>query len=230
MLQASSFPQKGFSCMLIIRFMRRFNQLRDDFLLELASILLLVGFSVGTVDVLTRGSLTAQPWFQDVWAVVQALSIDVLFFAVWGRVRRATWGGWRANIRNSVMVLVGLLLALVAALVNGLVNVQQLLSLPDIAAAMAALGIDQVVFTIARSILIVFVAALVALFGRSEEPKAAEIVSAVVENPLNGKLVALPAPESEAASDGQPFRGARQDSRSSRILVRGAPGWSSDGR
>ncbi len=199
----------------VIRFMRRFNALRDDFLLELASILLLVGFSVGTVDVLTRGGLTAQPWFQDIWAVVQALSIDVLFFAVWGRVRRATWGGWRANIRNSVMVFVGLLLALVAALVNGLVNVQQLLSLPDIAAAMAALGIDQVAFTIARSLLIVFVAALVALFGRSDEPvPAARPAQPAQEKPLAPIAASEPLPrgnknhhqpESEPAPNGQPF-------------------------
>lgn len=159
--------------MWVIRRLRRFNQLRDDFLLELASILLLVGFSTGTVDVLTKGSLTAQGWFQDVWAVVQALSIDVLFFAVWGRVSRAEWRGWRACMKNSAMVFVGLLLALIAALVNGLVNVQQLLSLPDIAAAMAALHIDQVTFTVARSILIVFVAALIALFGRAEKVESA---------------------------------------------------------
>jgi hypothetical protein len=180
--------------------MRRFNSLRDDFLLELASILLLLGFSVGTIDVLTRGGLTAQPWFQDVWAVVQALSIDVLFFAVWGRVRCAHWGGWKANVKNSVMVFVGLLLALVAALVNGLVNVQQLLSLPNMATAMNALHIDQVDFTIARSILIVFVAALVALFGRSDEPKA-EI------RHLPVTLVPLPLHESEAANNGTaPFQ------------------------
>ncbi len=154
--------------MRVVNWLRAFNQIRDDLMIEIASTLLLLGFVVGTVDVLTRGSLTTNAIFQDAWSVVQALTVDVLFFAVWGRVGRASWNNlnWRQIVQNAILIIVGILLLGVAVLVNGLVNEQQLLSLPSMAATMSALGVDQTAFTMARSVLVGVLAVLIAVVGR----------------------------------------------------------------
>lgn len=148
--------------------LRAFNEWRDDFLIEASTGFLMLGFVAGTVDVFTKGGLSANYDFTIAWATVQAIAIDGLFFAVWGKVARATWT--RATwFKNAMLILVGLLLAVVATLVNGILSYQELMGIADVKVAMTQLGVDQAVFTYARSVLVVLVAILVALFCRSRQ-------------------------------------------------------------
>lgn len=76
---------------------------------------------------------------------------SLVCFAAWGRGARAVCTNWRAWVKHRAMALIGVLLAFIAALVNGLVNMQPLRALPESAAALEALLIDQVSFTLARA-------------------------------------------------------------------------------
>lgn len=154
--------------------LRGFNAWRDDFLIELSTLMLMIGFVAGTVDVFTKGGLSTNYSFNVAWAIVQAIAIDGLFFAVWGRIAQATWSGatW---LKNIMLIFVGLLLAIVATLVNGLLSYQELMSVANVKDAMATLHVDQAAFTYARSILVVLVAILVALFCRSKKAEASPI-------------------------------------------------------
>ena len=147
--------------------LRAFNVWRDDFLIELSTLMLMAGFIVGTIDVFTSGNLYSVPIFNVGWAIIQAIAIDGLFFAVWGKIRRATWT-WKSCFPNLMLIVVGLLLAIVATLVNGLLSYQELTKMDSIAQAMANMSIDQSTFTYARSILVVLVSILVALFARED--------------------------------------------------------------
>lgn len=147
--------------------LRSFNIWRDDFLIELSTLMLMVGFIIGTVDVFTSGKLYSVPAFNIAWAIIQAIAIDGLFFAVWGKIRRATWT-WKSWFPNVMLIIVGLLLAIVATLVNGLLSYQELTKVDSIASAMSKMTIDQSTFTYARSILVVLVSILVALFTRED--------------------------------------------------------------
>jgi hypothetical protein len=153
--------------------LRAFNEWRDEFLIEASTLFLMIGFAAGTVDVFTKGGLSASYDFTVAWAAVQAVAIDGLFFAVWGKVARASWD--RATwFKNTMLILVGLLLAIVATLVNGILSYQELMNISDVKEAMARLGVDQALFTYARSVLVVLVAILVALFCRSKATVGAQ--------------------------------------------------------
>src|ERR1041385_2867457 len=168
-----------------IKRLRAFNEWRDEVLIEASTLFLMIGFVAGTVDVFTKGGLSANYDFTIAWATVQAIAIDGLFFAVWGKVARATWSRttW---FKNAMLILVGLLLAVVATLVNGILSYQELMGISDVKEAMGRLGVDQALFTYARSILVVLVAILVALFCRSrqvvdEDSPAAMVVAQAMQ-------------------------------------------------
>jgi hypothetical protein len=150
--------------------LRQFNEWRDDFLVELSTLLLMIGFIMGTVDLLTRGGMAINGLFSFLWAVVQAVSIDGLFFAVWGKVSQYKWqhGIWK----GLSMIFVGIILSLVATIINGILAYQQIKGIPDSFKAMAQLGIDPYTFTWIRAGLVVSVALLVQLFcrGKGETP------------------------------------------------------------
>src|ERR1700681_2667486 len=95
--------------------LKAFNEWRDEILIEASTLLLIAGFILGTIDIFVGGGVATAAWFKVSWAVVQALAIDGLFFAVWSRVARAKWT--RATLgKNAALVGVGLVLALVAML------------------------------------------------------------------------------------------------------------------
>lgn len=150
--------------------LRAFNAWRDDFLIEASTLLLIAGFVMGTVDIFVGGGIATQEWFKVSWAIVQALAIDGLFFAVWGRVARATWTRDQMG-KNAALVGVGLVLALVAALVNDILTYQQINGIADSIDAIRKLGIDVTAFTHIRAVLVVGVGVLVQLFCRSELPQ-----------------------------------------------------------
>jgi hypothetical protein len=160
--------------------LKAFNEWRDDFLIEASTLLLIAGFILGTIDIFVGGGVATTSWFKVSWAIVQALAIDGLFFAVWGRVARAQWtrGTWHRNIP---MVAVGLILALVAMLVNDILTYQQVNELADSIGAIKRLGIDVQAFTAARAILVVAVGVLVQLMCR-REPAQVNQVNTIAES------------------------------------------------
>ncbi len=110
--------------------LRKFNAWFDEFILEVAKPLAILGFTMGTVDIYTRGGLATQPLFAVPWSVVQALTIDGLFFAVWWRFFAAKWT-WRTATANVGLFIIGLVLSIVATATNMILGFQQLWGVSD---------------------------------------------------------------------------------------------------
>lgn len=147
--------------------LKALNEWRDEILIEASTFLLIAGFIMGTVDIFVGGGIATTLWFKVLWAIIQALAIDGLFFAVWGKVAKAQWT--RANLqRNIPLVAVGLVLALVAALVNDILTYQQINGIANSIDAIKQLGIDAQTFTHTRAILVVGVGVLVQIFCRAD--------------------------------------------------------------
>lgn len=161
--------------------LRAFNNWRDDFLIELTTLLLMVGFVVGTIDVLTSGGLSQISFINYAWAIVQAVAIDGLFFAVWGKIRRLEWT-WRLAFSNIMLIGVGVLLAIVAALVNNILGYEELNHVATLAQVMQSLGVDATIFSYVRSTLVVLVSILVALFARNHGPTLRELMATIAHH------------------------------------------------
>lgn len=158
--------------------LRAFNNWRDEFLIELSTLLLMLGFVVGTIDVFTNGGFSQWTPVNYAWAIIQAVSIDGLFFAIWGKIRRIEWTK-RTAFSNIMLILIGLLLAFVASLVNNILGYQELNHITNIAQAMANLGIDQATFSYGRSFLVVLIAILIALFAKNHGPTLKELQATI---------------------------------------------------
>lgn len=144
--------------------LQKFNEGVDSVILDLAKPLMLVMFIMGSADVLFGGWLADQWWYSIVWAVVQAVTVDGLFFAVWYRVFGAKWER-KTIATNFGLIIIGLVLSFVVVTTNAILSMQQVLGVQSASAAMIQLGIDPKVFNIARSILVVGVTIMVAFVG-----------------------------------------------------------------
>lgn len=153
-----------------IEYLRSFNAWRDDFLIEASTFLLLITFIMGTVDIFIRGSIATSQWFTVSFAIVQAISIDGLFFAVWSKIRQTNWNR-QTILKNISLVFVGIILAIVAAFINLIITYQQIDGIYDSVRVMQILHIDSITLAYGRSILVVIVAVLVSLLCREYTPK-----------------------------------------------------------
>lgn len=165
----------------ITQVLRAFNNWRDDFLIELTTLLLMIGFVIGTIDVLTSGGLSQVSFVNYAWAVVQAIAIDGLFFAVWGKIRRLEWT-LKLAFNNIMLIVVGLLLAVVAALVNNILGYEELNHVATLAEVMSKLGVDATIFSYVRSTLVVLVSILVALFARNHGPSIKQLLATIASH------------------------------------------------
>src|SRR5438270_13857935 len=66
--------------------LQRFNEWFDSFILEALKPLSILSMGLGTVAVFNLQGLAIDPRFVISWAIVQALSMDGLFFATWDRL------------------------------------------------------------------------------------------------------------------------------------------------
>src|SRR5436305_11249281 len=123
----------------ILQALRNLNRWLDEFLIELSRPLLLLGFICATVDLLTSGRLAITPWFSYAWAVVQAVAIDGLFFAVWAQIKRTS------DRKRLALLPVGVGLSLVVFFINGVLTLQQVQSVAS-SVAMQELHIDPSLF------------------------------------------------------------------------------------
>lgn len=150
----------------------------DAFLMRWCQFSLMIGCILGTFGLYaTSFNLTAQPAFNGVWAGIQAVSIDGLFFAVWSVWRRSTGKGWL----RTWYFFIGVLLMVVAAMVNGVVSYTELHKVATIALTMQELHINETVFSWSRSVLVVLVAVLITTLPRGSKVEE----SVPVEQPQN---------------------------------------------
>ena len=138
----------------------------DAFLIRICQFCLMLGFIAGTIAVLsTRYNINAMPWFNITWAVVQAIAIDGLFFAVWSIWQRSKGQGWL----RVWYFLIGILLGCVASLVNDVVSFSELNRVSTISLAMQQLHINESDFSLSRSVLVVLVSILIVTLPRGKQ-------------------------------------------------------------
>lgn len=177
---------------IVIRAYQWITDFIEASVLKLSVLFLMTGFITGTVAVLSpRFQFSANPSFNFAWSVIQAVSLDGLFFGVWFRFRDTAWSWLRMWY-----ALIGTLLGVVAFMVMDTLSYQELKSMPDVSMAMTHLGINQVAFTDIRSILVVLVSILV-----STLPKQIAIKTVPVSTPdsqQTGIAVVEPVPDTQA--------------------------------
>lgn len=153
----------------------------DAMLIRVCQFSLLLGFVGGTVAMLsTQINLPSLMWFNVAWAIVQAISIDGLFFAVWGEWARGRVRGWTRVWYFTV----GCFLGCVAALVNDVISYAELNHIPSVYQTMQVLHIPEGLFSLFRSILVVLTAILLVTLPRekisqpsSQGPREAEPIT-----------------------------------------------------
>ena len=160
------------------RGLRLFNIWFDGFLLEAARPLAMLGFAMGTVDIFTRGGMAPQAWFAVGWAIIQAITIDGLFFAVWYRIGDTKWEPGKRFALVGLWI-IGSILGAVAFATNAILGFQQLWGIADSQTAMLRLGIDPALFTLIRAILVVAVSIMVAFVYQRSIRSALEVAPVV---------------------------------------------------
>ncbi len=145
--------------------LQRFNGWIDDFLIQLSRPLLLIGFIMGTVDVMLQTNVSRETWFNVSWAVVQAVAVDSLFFGTWGKVFHMFHV---KHVKHAVKHLVaGVLLAGVAYVSNETVTFQAMTGETTLV-SLKHIGVSPETFVSARGLLVVACAILVSSFVSSE--------------------------------------------------------------
>src|SRR5258708_26684585 len=140
--------------------LKSFNEAWDYFILEVIKPAAILAMGLGTVAIFNLQGLAISPWFVLSWAIVQAVSIDGLFFATWDRLFSQKLK--KANAWSIIgLSFIGLVLALIAIAINAIIGFQVLWALADSQVAMARLGISSNLFTAVRAVL--------AVVERSEE-------------------------------------------------------------
>jgi hypothetical protein len=138
--------------------LKRFNSWWDIFILEAIKPLGMLSLGLGTLAVFSVEGLAISPWFVISWAIVQALSIDGLFFVTWDRLfsQKLMWSNLLASMG---LALIGTIMLLVAIAINAIIGFQVLWLIPSSQVAMARLGISPELFTAGRAALagVVFV-------------------------------------------------------------------------
>ena len=147
--------------MKVVKKLRQFNAFWDDFILELIKPAAILSMGLGTVAIFNLQGLAISPWFVTLWAIVQAMSIDGLFFATWDRLFSQ-----RLKKANALAIIgltfIGLILALIAIAINAILGFQVLWAIADSQTAMAKLGISSELFTAIRAVLAVVVFVMMA--------------------------------------------------------------------
>lgn len=136
--------------------LKRFNAWWDIFILEAIKPVAILSMGLGTVAIFNLQGLAINPVFVVSWAIVQAASIDGLFFATWDRLFSLSLK-WSNALAIIGLMVIGLILALVAIAINAVLGFQVLWAIADSQNAMAKLGINPELFTAIRAVLAVVV-------------------------------------------------------------------------
>src|SRR5258708_12281676 len=132
--------------------LKSFNKWWDDFILEAIKPAAILSMGLGNVAIFRLQGLAINRWFVLSWAIVQAVSIDGLFFATWDRLFSQKLK--RANVLAIIgLSFIGLVLALIAIVINAIIGFQVLWALADSQVAMTRVGISSEIFTGLRPVL-----------------------------------------------------------------------------
>lgn len=163
----------------------------------LAPRLLIVGFVLSMVDLLTRGSLLNSGFMIYTWAIIQAMAIDATLPNMWrlafSRFDEHRW------IAGGVLLIVAIALAAVVLAALSIQFLQQSTG-TDLNATMARLGIDPNLLSYVRSVAVVALAAILSVLNRTKVTRV---------KPAKVNMVNTPAtpvtqqPQSEQSQDDQ---------------------------
>lgn len=160
----------------------------------LAPRLLIVGFVLSMVDLLTRGSLLNSGFMIYTWAIIQAMAIDATLPNMWRlaflRFDEHRW------IAGGVLLIVAFALAAVVLAALSIQFLQQSTG-TDLNATMARLGIDPNLLSYVRSVAVVALAAILSVLNRT---KVTRVKPAKVNTPTT--QVTQP-PQGEQSQDEQ---------------------------
>lgn len=163
--------------------LKSFNEAWDDFILEAIKPAAILSMGLGTVAIFSLQGLAINPWFVLSWAIVQAVSIDGLFFATWDRLFSQKLK--RANVLAIIgLSFIGLVLALIAIAINAIIGFQVLWALADSQVAMARLGISSSLFTAVRAVLAVVVFVMMSYVRARARAKEAQEPVTVSQEPM----------------------------------------------
>jgi len=137
---------------------------------RLSLFFLLIGFIAATIAFLTsQFDLPNTGWFDIGWASVQACAVDGLFFGVLARFRDCRYKD--EPYKKVWLASVALLLGFVACIVSTTITVHGINN-ETVNQAMSSLGLSVPAFSMARSVIVVIVFALVATLPRAEQDEA----------------------------------------------------------
>ena len=160
--------------------LKKFNAWWDVFILEAIKPLAIASMALGTIAVFNLQGLAIQPWYVMAWAIIQAMSIDGLFFATWDKL-------WSTRLHKSNifamigLLYIGLILSVVAIAINAILGYQVLWGIADSAQAMLKLGISPELFVDVRAGLAIIVFIMISFVraqNRSNELLDEQIVAA----------------------------------------------------
>ncbi len=165
---------------MVVTWLRQFNAFWDDFILEFIKPVAILSMGLGTVAIFNLQGLAINPVFVASWAIVQAASIDGLFFATWDRLfsQKLKWANGLSIIG---LLFIGLILVLVAIAINAIIGFQVLWGLADSQVAMARLGISPELFTYMRAVLAVVVFVMMSFVRARGTTESSKAVVGVVE-------------------------------------------------
>jgi hypothetical protein len=150
-----------------------------DFFIEISPLLAFVGFLMLVVDINVRGGLATSVWFEVPWAIVQAIAVEGLLFAIWFHIFGYTWPKWSGfwpwlltAIGRLPAIAIGLCMAMVGVAMVDIALYQELYNIADSVTAMANLHIPVDVFMHSRAILIVVTSLLAIPFGKRKSRPA----------------------------------------------------------
>lgn len=172
----------------VILFLDSMIDFLEASIMRLSIMALWAGAIMGTVAILTpQFKLSSIPWFNLVWAIVQALALDGLFVGILFNLRDK-WGIFDKPTRLWYLS-IAILLGIVATLVNCTLAYQEIHQIQSVTMAMAQLGISQVKFSYARAILTVLVTALICTLPRKHSIKPVPVISST-EDPKEDREIA----------------------------------------
>ena len=172
--------------------LKSFNEAWDNFILEAIKPAAILSMGLGTVAIFNLQGLAISPWFVLSWAIVQAVSIDGLFFATWDRLFSQKLK--KANAWSIIgLSFIGLVLALIAIAINAIIGFQVLWALADSQVAMARLGISSSLFTAVRAVLAVVVFIMMAYVRHrsAHEPEASSSPAPLAKPVKRARVVAI---------------------------------------
>jgi hypothetical protein len=135
----------------MLQWLRNFTRSWDEIFPYVIRYAASIVMGMATVALFTRSQFVTQWWYEDTWSLLQAVTLDLLFFTVIALFLRSV------VYKQASITLGGLSLGLsvVAAVVTAITGYQMSMNINDSAVAIVAFHIQPVVFMLVRMIIAV---------------------------------------------------------------------------